>query len=620
MILAGRLNKLCPLKKAALILVDIFLVSFSLSAALYLRFDWNIPNIFISRLGYLLLPAIFINLIVFYLAGLYRRLWRYASVDEVVLIAVTVAIGTLGTYFFSAFFDWMLPRGAYVIHFFLLLILLGGSRIFLRVLPNSLKEVRKGNELRKILVIGAGDVGVMVSRELKRLQSRFNARVIGFIDDDRNKQGQLIQGVPVLGGREEIPRLVNEIGIDEIVLAIPSAPYRTMRHFLELCSRLKVQIKTVPSVFEILEGKISFSRLKDVEIEDLLHRLPVQVDIQAISGYLASKTVLVTGAGGSIGSELCRQVALLGPQKLLLLDHNEDGLFNICRELEAKHPDLKHVNLLRDVRNRSSLKNVFSDFLPDVIFHAAAYKHVPLMEFNAEEAVYNNVVGSKNMMDLAVQYGTGRFVYISTDKAVNPSSVMGATKRVSEIYMQQLTHKKGTCKFCAVRFGNVLGSRGSVVQLFREQIAAGGPVKVTHPEMARYFMTISEAVQLVIQAGALGKYGEIFVLDMGEQVKIIDLARDMIKLSGLLPGQDIDISFTGIRPGEKLCEELFNDREELLLTRHERIFIAPDSQEKRLEIQFELQKLSERLNMDLKPLLDLKSITKEPEWLQKARV
>ena len=587
-------------------LVDVALVGTALTVALYLRFDWNVPSNFMGKLESLLLPAVLIHLAAFFLVGLYRRLWRYASVDELMLIVVAVSTGIAGTYFFSYYFEMMLPRSVYVIHWFMLLLLVGGSRISLRVLYNALQKARTGTESRNVLIIGAGDAGVMVAGELKKHQGHLGTRVVGFVDDDRYKQKQVIQGMPVLGGREDIPDLVEKKKIHEIVFAIPSAPYGTLRHFVDLCGNLGVKMKTVPGIYEILDGKVNLTHLKEVEIEDLLRRPPVDVDVKAISGYLANKTVLVTGAGGSIGSELCRQVALMGPQKLLLLDHDEDGVFHVNREMEKKHPELKLYPLIRDVQDRSSLDKVFSVFRPHVVFHAAAYKHVPLMEFNVEEAVRNNIMGSKNLMDLAEKYGTSRFVSISTDKAVNPSSVMGATKRVAEIYLQHRARHNGTCIFCAVRFGNVLGSRGSVVTLFREQIAAGGPVTVTHPEMTRYFMTIPEAVQLVIQAGALGDNGEIFVLDMGDPVKIVDLAQDMIVLSGLQPGRDIEIAYTGIRPGEKLYEELFNDREDFLRTRHERIFIAPDTLDDDEDIRAELQQLGRRLEVDLRLLLGFK--------------
>ena len=604
-------------KQTVQLLMDVLLITAAVSVALFLRFEGNIPPLYLARLGFNLPPAVLIHLAVFFLFGLYRRLWRYASLHELKLIASAVFLGAVGTFAFGVFSGQMLPRSVYIIYCLLLLLLMGASRISLRILYGKLQENSRGGQRRNVLIIGAGDAGVMVARELKKLQERKEARVVGFIDDDSAKRGQFIQGIPVLGGREEIPRLVEEKQIQEVVFAIPSASYGTLRYYFELCSRQEVQMKTVPGLFDILEGKVSLSHLKEVEIEDLLRRPPVEVNTQAIAGYLANKTVLITGAAGSIGSELCRQVALMGPQKLLLLDNNEDGLFHIHRELESKNFDCKLYHLLRDVRDRSSLEKVFFTFRPEVVFHAAAYKHVPLMEFNAEEAVRNNILGSKHVMDLAEAYRVSRFVAISTDKAVNPSSVMGATKRVAEIYLQHRARHNGSCKFCAVRFGNVLGSRGSVVTLFREQIAKGGPVTVTHPAMTRYFMTIPEAVQLIIQAGALGDRGEIFVLDMGEPLKILDLAQDMIYLSGLQPGKDIEIAFTGIRPGEKLEEELFNERERFLRTEHQRIFIAPDCQENQSAAEQELQELGRRLDVDLKLLLlGLEKPAEKPAWLK----
>ena len=606
-------------KQTVQLLMDVFLVAAALTAALYLRFDWNIPLQYLGRLENLLLPAVLINLAIFVLFGLYRRLWRYASLYELKLILAAVCLGAAGTYGYSIISGQMLPRSVYIIYGLLLLLLLGGSRLSLRVLYGKLKRRPADRGRRNVLIIGAGDAGVQVAGELKKSQERRGARVVGFVDDDSAKQGQVIQGIPVLGGREAIPRLLEKQPIHEVVFAIPSASYGTLRHFFELCSRQEVQMKTVPGLFDILEGKVSLSHLKEVEIEDLLRRPPVEVDVEAISDYLANKTVLITGAAGSIGSELCRQVALMGPQKLLLLDNNEDGLFHIHRELESRNFDCKLYHLVGDVRDYPSLEKVFDTFRPDVVFHAAAYKHVPLMEYNAEEAVRNNVLGSKHVMDLAEAYRVSQCVAISTDKAVYPKSVMGTTKRVAELYLQHRARRNGSCSFCAVRFGNVLGSRGSVVTLFREQIAKGGPVTVTHPAMTRYFMTIPEAVQLIIQAGALGQRGEIFVLDMGEPLKILDLACDMIHLSGLQPWKDIEITYTGIRPGEKLAEDLFNEREAFLRTEHERIFIAPDCLDNELAAEQELKELGRRLEVDLKSLLGLQERAEQPGERERER-
>jgi FlaA1/EpsC-like NDP-sugar epimerase len=596
------------LKRVIFVLMDIILVAGSLYLALYLRFEGAIPREFLLSGEHLLLPVIAINLIIFYFFGLYRRLWRYASVDELVVIFFSVCAGVMGSYIYGASRSLLLPRSVYVIFLCLLLFSLGGSRLFLRVLIEFISRagsVGNGNGYESVLILGAGDAGVMVAKEFKKHQVQQGVRVVGFIDDDLEKQGQVIQGIPVLGTREDLREVVAERKIRELVIAMPSVSYNRLREIVELCKGFPVKLKTVPGIYEILEGKVNLQHLKKVEIEDLLGRPPVESDVEGISSYLANKTVMVTGAGGSIGSELCRQLASLEPGRLVLLDQSENDLFKIDRELGKKFPGLKLYPMVRDIQDKPSLEQVFGSLRPEVVFHAAAYKHVPLMEANPVEAVKNNVLGSKNLLDLAARFGVKHFVAISTDKAVKPKNVMGATKRVAEIYMQYKAHEDNGCAFCAVRFGNVLGSRGSVVPIFKEQIAAGGPVTVTHPEMTRYFMTIPEAVQLVIQAGAFGENGEIFVLDMGEPVKVVDLARDMITLSGLQPGRDIEIEFTGIRPGEKLVEELFSDKEGFSLTGHKRIFVAPDTNGSEKERNQELGALEELLEVDLLQLLGL---------------
>ncbi len=583
------------IKTAAMVLVDAVLVLTALSLSVYLRFDWNVPNFWMGRLEGTLLPAVILNLVSFYAFGFYRRVWRYASIDELMLVAVAVSVGLGSTYFYSLVAG-ILPRSSYIIAWFLLLFLIGGSRLSVRLLDGLLKKPQAEGKRKKALIIGAGEAGVMVARELKKHGPSLGIKLVGFIDDDQNKQKQIIQGVPVLGARSDLLMVVQEKGIDEIIISMPSAPYSTLQQIISQCAELPVKIKTVPGIFEIVKGQVSLKALKDVDIEDLLQRPPVKHDMEAVSRYLSGETVLVTGAGGSIGSELCRQIAQMEPGKLILLDHDENGAFLIDMEMKQRFPQLEVVSLVRDIQARGILEQVFVDQKPTVVFHAAAYKHVPLMELNPEEAVRNNLEGSKNLIDLSAVNGVKRFVFVSTDKAVNPSSVMGATKRMVEIYLQQQARSCNSCIYCSVRFGNVLGSQGSVVLLFREQIARGGPVTVTHPEMKRYFMTIPEAVQLVIQAGALGRGGEIFVLDMGEPVKIVDLARDMIILSGLKPDEDIKIEFTGLRPGEKLYEELFSDRENFAVTRHERIFIAPDTKIEEAAVQEELKKLEQRVN------------------------
>ncbi len=576
------------------VLLDAALVMASFSLSLYLRFDGQVPSFWADRLQSLFLPALVIFIASFIAFGFYRRAWRYAGSGDLMLVVVAVTTGLGGFYLYSYFFG-MLPRSVYIIAWFLLVIFVGGSKLAVRLLADYLGRQGKRGRQKRALIVGAGEAGVLVARELKKHGPGVDLKVIGFIDDDLSKKKQVIQGISVLGSREDLPELVQRLGIEELIIAMPSAPYSTLQAVIAECAALPVKIKTVPGIYEIVKGKVSVSALKEVEIEDLLQRPPVEVDLGSIADYIQNKAILVTGAGGSIGSELCRQVAELNPTKLLMLDHDENGIFYIDLEINDLAPDLEVVPLVRDIQSYDALEEVFRVFKPKVVFHAAAYKHVPLMEINAAEAVRNNIHGSKALIDLAALYGVKHFVSVSTDKAVNPSSVMGATKRVVEIYLQQKARSCSSCVYCAVRFGNVLGSQGSVVHLFRRQIAKGGPVTVTDPEMKRYFMTIPEAVQLVIQAGALSRGGEIFILDMGEPVRIVDLARNMIILTGLKPDQDIKIEFTGLRPGEKLYEELFSDRENFNLTRHERIFIAPDSNWDETLLSNEIKGLGEML-------------------------
>jgi len=580
------------IKHLAMAIIDTGLIIAALAFGLYLRFDWNVPTVWLDRLELLIIPSTIINLFSFYLLGIYRRVWRYAGVDDLLMIAVAVTTGGIVLYLYSLITGILLPRSAYIIAWFMLLLLVGGFRLSVRLLSTYLNRPAGSGKKKKVLIVGAGEAGVLVARELKRHGDALQMRLIGYLDDDQGKQSQIIQGLPVIGQIKDLPEVVDNRGVSEVVIAMPSAPYRTLQEIIVLCADLKIKIKTVPGIYEILKGQVSISNLKEVEIEDLLRRTPVTVNLEEIAGYLEDEVVLVTGAGGSIGAELCRQIAGQKPRKLVLADHDENGIFYINSELERTHEGLEILPLVMDIKEKQNLQKTLEDIQPAVVFHAAAHKHVPLMEINVGEAVNNNIRGSQNLIDAAAQTGVKRFVFVSTDKAVNPSSVMGATKRAVELYLQQKAQTCNSCVYCAVRFGNVLGSQGSVVEIFRRQIAAGGPVTVTDPAMERYFMTIPEAVQLVIQAGAMGKGGEIFVLDMGEAVKIIDLARDMIILSGLIPERDIKLEFIGLRPGEKLYEELFNDRENYTLTKHERIFIAPDTKLDRKEVVKELHHLS----------------------------
>lgn len=561
-----------------LIVIDVFIINLALFLALWLRFE----NIFSPRyIRYLqeafrLAPlATCIYITCFYFFRLYHRLWRYASIGELFSIIAATAIGSMATvswaYFRMAPGHFPLPRSVFILWGLLIVALVGASRLFWRLWRDyPFFGLVKGGQA--VLIVGAGDAGAMVARELRN-RNGSDIRPIGFVDDDPLKQGKQLYGLPVLGTREDIPRLVEQFGVEEIIIAMPSVRGRVIREIVEICHGTGARLRILPGMYDLIEGKVKVDPIREVRIEDILGREPVQVDLEAIAGYLSGEVVLITGAGGSIGSELCRQVASFQPKLLILLGRGENSIYEIYQELNSGFPEVRLVQVIADARDEAAVEHAFRKYRPAVVFHAAAHKHVPLMEINPAEAVKNNVMGTWMVAQAADRFKSKIFVLISTDKAVNPTSVMGASKRVAEMIVQYMAKKSHT-RFAAVRFGNVLGSRGSVVPLFQRQIAAGGPVTVTHPEMTRYFMTIPEAVQLVIQAGALARGGEIFVLDMGDPVKIVDLARNMIILSGYEPGEDIEIVFTGVRPGEKLHEELFTAEEKINTTSHERILIA----------------------------------------------
>lgn len=573
------------------IILDVIFINAAYLGALSLRFDAAIPA---ENLASYLVLAPLITLLtlgVYYFSRFYRKMWQYASVREMyhVLQGVTVAglvvIAAVYIFVYPAGIAQPLPRSIYLIAWLLNLIFTGGSRFWLR----SLREFQNGPRVepgnkdgvvaarRSVLIVGAGEAGAMVVREL-RSHPAIGLEPVGFIDDNSGKKGLYLLDLPVLSGREDIPRLVEEYRVDEIVIAMPSASGRVIRDIVHICKTTGANLKILPGMYDLIDGRVTVSQIRQVEVEDLLGREPVDLDLDEIAAYLAGKAILVTGAGGSIGSELCRQIARFRPASLIILDNSENNLFEIEQELGERSPGLAVVAELADVRDDGRIRSIFERSRPQVIFHAAAYKHVPMMERFPEHAVTNNILGTYTVAAAAKMYGIETVILVSTDKAVSPSSVMGATKRAAELVIQHLnkeSRREGiTTRFAAVRFGNVLGSRGSVVPVFKRQIARGGPVTVTHPEMVRYFMTIPEAVQLIIQAGALAEGGEIFVLDMGEPVRIVDLARDLIRLSGLVPDEDIEIKFTGIRPGEKLREELFTDQEKRSATRNSRIFVA----------------------------------------------
>jgi FlaA1/EpsC-like NDP-sugar epimerase len=563
-------------------LIDAMLINLAAFVSFYLRFE-VIGGISINyyRIYYhTAIAATVLYIAVFYLFGLYNRLWQYASTGELLSIVYAVTVGTGGTaavvYFYgvaqAATYPFRMPHTAAILLWLAMVFLIGGSRFIWRILQENTYDRHTPGSQKQVLIIGAGDAGVLAVRELKNRNYR-DGRPMGFIDDDRSKIKLKILGIPVLGSRKDISRVIKGHNIDEVIIAMPSASGEAVREIVEICEKCGIDLKIMPGVYDIISGDINVNPIRQIQVEDLLGRDPVCVDLQEVAGYVAGETVFITGAGGSIGSEICRQIARFNPGKLVLIGHGENSIFDIEQELRSEHPGIDYITEILDIKDRQKVDLIFARYKPGVVFHAAAHKHVPLMERNPEEALKNNVVGSQNLAEAADKTNVKIFVSISTDKAVNPTSVMGATKRTVEMLIQSLDRRSQT-KFVAVRFGNVLGSSGSVIPTFKRQIAKGGPVTVTHPDMVRYFMTIPEAAQLVIQAGSMAKGGEIFILDMGKPVKIVDLAKDLIRLSGLEPEVDIKIEFTGIRPGEKLFEELLTAEEGITSTKHSRIFVA----------------------------------------------
>ncbi|GMK39901.1 polysaccharide biosynthesis protein [Paenibacillus sp. CCS19] len=522
---------------------------------------------------------------------LHRRIWQYAGIEDAVSLIKAAAAAAIVPYvLFSLTEGRALPVLLLTHHAIGMVALSAGPRLAWRAFCHKFGSRKPANG-RKTLIIGAGNCGTLIARDMLQNDGMLMTPV-GFIDDDPYKQGMHVMGLPVFGGRRDIPCISESRHIDDIIIAMPSVSKTQISEIVHICKKTKAKLKIVPDLQEMIDNRSGAFRVRDVQVEDLLGRDPIRTDLEHIAGYVSGKVVLVTGAGGSIGSELCRQIAPFAPQRLLLLGHGENSIYSIEMEMRALFPTLPIETVIADVQDRKRIDEVFQEYRPEVVFHAAAHKHVPLMERNPAEAIKNNVLGTKNVSECADAYGAERFVLISTDKAVNPTSVMGTTKRIAEMFIQSLD-KHSKTKFVAVRFGNVLGSRGSVIPRFKDQIAKGGPVTVTHPEMVRYFMTIPEAVQLVIQAGAFAKGGEVFILDMGKPVKIYDLAVDLIRLSGYEPNVDIDIRFSGIREGEKLYEELLTSEEGLTSTMHDRIFIGKPVQLNRTELEFEIRKLEQ---------------------------
>jgi len=522
--------------------------------------------------------ALVIKPVVYYLFGLYRRLWIYASIKELRLIFLAVTTASLvvssvmlALFYFRFFIAF--PRSVLVIDWFFSLFFTGGIRFGLRMIF----ENQKKNLLPKIegsprnaLIIGAGDAGALVAKELQK-NVQINLKPIGFLDDNKEKLNQQIHGVPVIGHIKDLSRVINNRGINEVIIAIPSAPGKVVRIVSDVCRKKNIPFRTMPGLYELLGGQVSISRLREVEISDLLRRETTEINDRLIGMIVKGKSVMVTGAGGSIGVELCRQIARLMPSELILLGHGENSIFESYLEVTKNNPGVKVTAVIADVRDFNRIDHEIGRLKPSIVFHAAAHKHVPLMENNVEDCILNNVLGTRNIIDCCITHHVERLILISTDKAIRPVSVMGASKRLAEMLVLEAARRTEK-PFSVVRFGNVLGSRGSVVPLFKHQIAHGGPVTVTHPKMKRYFMTIPEAVHLVLQAAGLGMGGETYILDMGEQIRILDLAEDLIRLSGLEPGKDIEIIFTGIREGEKLSEDLWNDGRQLKNTIHPHIF------------------------------------------------
>lgn len=553
-----------------LLLIDMVIVAAIPFLALFIRFEGSVDIRYYNMLINYIPVIIIVRLSTFYVMGLYNRLWRYASINELLTICSAVTVSSLILFVYIYTGGSKLPRSIHILSWFFNIGFIGFSRLVVRIMHNL--RQKRTEQSTKVLIVGAGDAGAIIAREINHRYYE-TKQLVGFIDDDQYKNRQRLFGVRVLGNRQDIKQIVSEHGVSEIIIAIPSAGGTIIREIIHECKKTKCTLKILPGIYELIDGNVTVQQLRNVEVEDLLGRDPVKLDVEEVAGYLKGKRVLVTGAGGSIGSELCRQIAKMAPGSLTLLGKGENSIYEINSELNGKYKNLDIEPIIADVRDKERIRDIFREIKPQVVFHAAAHKHVPLMESQPVEAVRNNIFGTKTLAEAANEFGAEAFVMISTDKAVNPTSVMGATKRVAELIIQNLSKKSHT-KFVAVRFGNVLGSRGSVIPLFKKQIAKGGPITITHPDMQRYFMTIPEASQLVLQAGAIAKGGEVFVLDMGKPVKIVDMASDLIELSGLVPDKDIKINYTGLRPGEKLFEELLTAEEGTTSTKHQKIFVA----------------------------------------------
>jgi FlaA1/EpsC-like NDP-sugar epimerase len=577
-------------RRGLIVFVHVILFALSLLLAFGLAYNFSATSEWFRPQFMVMLPAVLvIKLLVFWAFGLYHGWWRYVSLWDLIRIAMASHVSTfifVVAFFLAGYFTPMMSsdmarffppelfesfrQSIFLLDWACTIAMVCGVRVAVRLYHEEFRQL-SGGRLIRTLIVGAGDAGEMALREIHRMSVE-QYEVIGFLDYDETKHGAMILGCKVIGSPDKVKEYCAKYQIDEVLIALPSGSPREVRQIVEKCQGTNVRFRTLPALKDLLSGKIRISQMREIDINDLLGREPAKLDIEAISEYINNKVVMITGAGGSIGSEMCRQIGHFNPAKLVLIEQAENPLFFIDRELRKMFPELNIALYICDIGDRERVDLIFKNERPNAVFHAAAHKHVPLMEANPTEAIKNNVFGTKNCADAAAKYGCQKFVMISTDKAVNPTSVMGCSKRIAEMYIQGLKASTGT-QFVTVRFGNVLGSNGSVVPIFKEQIMHGGPVTVTHPEMRRYFMTIPEAAQLVMQAAAIGKGGEIMLLDMGDPVKIVDLATDMITLSGFTPGEDIEIRFSGVRPGEKLFEELSLKGEDMSPTSHEKIAV-----------------------------------------------
>ena len=583
------LDKRLMIRRVFLVLLDIFLLNSATALALLSRFDFRLSQVELKYweaiLDFFWFDTI-VTIILFFSFRLYHSLWRYAGIDELINVMFAVILSSIAQFFEIQILGLYMPRSFYPLHLVYLTLFIAASRFCYRFIRIMVKKHHPDSSKHRMMIIGAGEAATTIIKEIVN-SSYLEGSVVCAIDDNKEKIGSYIQGVKVVGNRYRILDAVHQYKITDIIIAMPSAPRKSIKEILEICKDADCSMKILPGMYQLINEEVSVNRLKPVDIEDLLGREPIETNLDEIMGYVSGKVVMVTGGGGSIGSELCRQIVKYNPKQLVIVDIYENNAYDIQMELQRKYPQLNLVVLIASVRNTKRMNLIFEKYRPEIIYHAAAHKHVPLMEDSPNEAVKNNVYGTLKIVRAADKYGVKRFIQISTDKAVNPTNIMGASKRLCEMIIQAYNNRSQT-EFAAVRFGNVLGSNGSVIPLFKKQIAEGGPVTVTHPEIIRYFMTIPEAVGLVLQAGAYAKGGEIFVLDMGSPVKIDDMARNLIRLSGYIPDRDIQIKYTGLRPGEKLYEELLMDEEGLQDTANNRIHIGKP-------IQFDEDKFFEKL-------------------------